>query len=430
MWRDAQIIETDSRGQVGDLSQVRRDVQVRSAKPQAAVDVEVVEDDYDAVEIVDEVTAAREAKATATKPRRRPRQQFKKKSNPWPMILICVGSLLGVAVLGGGGYFAYKFMTTSRTGDPIAYMPQNAPLMVGADLRVLLRDTPLSSMIESQISKLPDYNKIKNDLAICDKMVIGVGGSLQAAPLVSVALTTTSPLNKDEVLKSFGGQAATIGGRSAYEGPSTHATKVAALFPTSTLFAVYTGPPNLVEESVRKGGSSNPSSNMADMVHKASSGHIWVVVDLAAAGLRDQLMAAVPVAQSQNMTGGVKCVGLWGNVAGSDLQVSVHLLTTDATAAKTMSDEVQKALGQAKSNPMMQMMVRQMGNGGPLIQEFVETAATGTEGATVTLTGRIKMSTLQPMMQQLMNVVPSLPGMMGGQPFDPRTGRPGGRGGR
>jgi len=407
---------------------------VPATKSQAPSSVTTVEDDFDQVEIVDEVTAAKEMKAATAVKRRRPRQQFKKKSNPWPVILISLGGLLGLAALGVGGYFAFKFLTSSRSGDPVAYMPPNSPIMGGADIGRLMNEIPELSAMAGMLDAVPPLAKYKSETNIdfksaLDKIVVGIGGSPTQPTVTTVALTSKTPLNKDKLAAAFGAKAGTVGGRSVFQSGSNPYSQDVMMVPNSSLVAFYQGNPNNMDDAVRRGGSSNPSTNLNAMVQKASQAHVWIVMDFSAPGLRD-IVASNPMMKgaNQDSMNNLKSMGMWANIAGSDVEITIHALTIDANTAKTFSDEGQKQMSQAK-NPIMQAMLAPLGNARGAIQELIDTGRYGTDGATVTFSARIKMSTLQPLLAQMGKMPMSFPGLPGGQPSDPRGGRTGGRGG-
>ncbi len=405
------------------------------AAQSTVTEVEVVEDEYDAVEIVDESPVKKPGgAAVATKPkRRRPREEFRKKSNPWPMILGISGGILGVAVLAVGGYFAVKFLMTSRASDPLVYVPENPGMMAGVDLGYLMNNTQFGPAIESAMNTLPPLMMYKQETNIdykssMDKIVLGLGQFVGGQPgTVSIALNSKSPLDKEKLASKLGVQAATVGGRNAFENKVSQIQKLVLMVPNPNLAAFYIGHPNNVDEAVRLGGRSLPKPDTEKMMKKAAEGHVWMVIDFTIPGIRDQMSTSGPMATpaTRDMMNNMICIGFWAKLNGSDVDITTQFLTPNEGAAKALNEQMQKEQKAQKGNLIMQGMALAMGATG-LQKDLQDTEKYEIEGSAVTYTAKIKLDNLKTVFDR-MSSMPGLIPNMGGGGGDFRGGRPGGR---
>lgn len=393
---------------------------------------EVIEDEFDQVEIVDELTAAKEAKAGTAVKRRRPKQQFKKKSNPWPIILAVVGGLIGVCALGVGGYFAYKFVTTTRTGEPIAYIPENAPMIIGVDLAQLMSDSKIGPMIDGALKSIPPLSKYLADTntdvrSSLDKLVFGMGFGPGGVPgSTNVAISSKTPFDKEKLAAAMGATAATVGGRNGYQIQGNPLQKVFLLVPTPNLAAMVIGNQNTVDDAARSAGRAYPSTALAELVNKASTNHIWAVFDLASPLIREQVINSTPPGPERDMMQSVTSMAVWAKINGPDLEITQIMTTPNAESAKSVSEQLKKSMASQKSNLTYQAMLLAMGARGA-DKDTKETAKVDVDGPRVVYTASVKMSNIYTMVDQMSKLPSMLPGLMG--PSDPRGGRPGGRGG-
>lgn len=390
----------------------------KPVEPAAVDDVEVVEDDYEVIE--DEPKKAAKPAKSAVAEERRPKRMARPKPKKSPVGLI-IGLAVGAVCLVGlvfGGIWGYKKLTAGP-GDVVAVVDGEAPVLAGADLDAMLK-TPLGAYFELAFNNMPQLTKYKRSMKqepkdILNKVAFSFGGP--SDPQVLVALQGKSSFSKDQLAEAFQAKSTSVGGKSVYE-TKTGNENTEIYFPSSRM-VVFTGGPNAtVDKALRSSGRAMPAG-VAEMHKRASAQHLWAIVDFKNPQVADMIknagtMPGVPAGNSEDMAK-VKGMFFAAKFTPTDAEITIGLLASDAATASALSDKSKQDAEKMKSGAGLAVAFLPA-EAKSLMQELLETMATSADGNFVLTTAKVKMATLEPIVQSVANktsLMPPPPGSRG-----------------
>ena len=364
----------------------------KGAAPMVYDDVEIIDD----IEIIGESTLRPEPekskKGSAPRTRRgRPKRQ---KMSGLMIGLLVGGILLGVAGLGVGGMLIWKYVINAPS-DVLAYVPDDADVVVGIDLGRLMSDTQLGVVAERGVNSSPfnSYFRTTNTgpKQVFDR-VIAAGNISSFAG--AVTLLTKSPLEQDKLAQSMSAKAVTIGGRSAYEAPAFPGQPF--LFNTAKSMTQFIGPRTKAEQLAPQIGKCKPSATMTAMINKASAGQIWAVIDLESPAVN--MLKAFPGVreESKKELDETKCIAFWVKIANPEAQIVIQQQMKDSAsmqkyleAAKKEFEALKPKIDAAAKSGQIPLAFH------PLIGDFVNSMEFSISGDCIVSKAKLKMGELE-----------------------------------
>ncbi|MBX7102501.1 MAG: hypothetical protein K1X57_00365 [Gemmataceae bacterium] len=383
-------------------------------KPVAAGGVELIEEDDDiiteGVEMVEEPKKAPPKKEARPS---RPKGKKKPKSNA-PLIIGLAAGLVVVVGLAFGGIFLVKFLMAENL-DPVAYIPDKSPFVMGADVN-RLATTPVGPLLEQLIagSPLAAYGQAvgTSPKNIIEKFVMGTNPRPGFLPTQSIVMTSKTPFDKAKLTTALGGSPAVFGNRPVIQSGQNPAQINAVV--GSRVVAIVLGPQSEAEDAVRTAGRNRTDGSIAEVAAKASQADVFVVMNPTAPGMADMIkggpmIPGVPKPDGDALLA-MKCIGAWANFSSSELEIRAAVVFFDANAAKSAAEEGKKQVEQLKSSP------------GAFPPEVGETATVTLNEKTVEYSARIKMSTVESGMKQMEPLLALMKMMGPKQPAAPGAG--------
>ncbi|MFL5331210.1 MAG: hypothetical protein ACJ8C4_20145 [Gemmataceae bacterium] len=385
-----------------------------AANVDADDDIEVL--DLEDVEIIEEgATAKPSVGGKPDRPRspeggkrRRSGRMVREKMSTTMLLLIIGAIVLGLAAFGVGGLLIWKYVINAQN-EAVAYVPSEAPIVVGLDIKKIMSDTNFSPIVDYALRPTPinGYFQSANTTpkTMLDRIIVAI--DLPDWSKRTVTLLSQVPIDQGKFVQAVGAKPVTVGGHSVYQ--SSHPLLDGKLlFPSSSNKAVALVNWAKNEEAmVGQMGKCKPSPAVAAMVGRAASnGHVWAVIDLESQQVQT-LFSAIPGFSSAKDS---RCIGLWIKFGTPEVQIVVQQqmksgINVSASMQKAQADferdKIQYA-GQAALLP---------GNFGSLLQDYLNNMSFSTSSDCIVWKTKLKMASLEPvLMDYSRSILPSISG--------------------
>lgn len=421
----------------------------------AAVEVvdddEVVEDfeviDDDGFEVVDDEPQksdkprqARGAEGGEARPRQKFRPKRKKSSNQG--LIIGVSVAVGVVVLlGGAGFLAYKLLFTGDR-EPLAFMPANTPIVGGVNMGALSQQVPKLGQLIDAGANSPQAS-FQNKLGIGPKEAfdqLTIGFDPQSSAFLLVGKSSVA-FNRQKAYDQSTGPNERVDSVQGKKIIRVTDQNMSVYLPSDRLIVMTSLPDDRLNTILANDGRRNElNTDMQELTKRASSHHVWAVINLDGA-MRQQAAGMMAMAAATDPAGAkamqpvfdsAKALGFWGSINSGKVEFNLGVLCADKAAAETAKTALETSM---KSQPapsgmaaaaMAMMMPASIKN----FQTELTQSAQGKVDGNVAI---VSMSCSQSTFEALINDAPkfaSMANMMMPRGPAPGPGPGRGRGGR